>query len=80
VFATASGKSRDRDNVRKRRGRSEAPVPHVVPRTLRWTYISLMLGFGLRVLHHDRRALERARRAMARVLLSSGNIAVRDRR
>jgi integrase len=58
VFATASGKARDKDNVRtilsrvvarvneSREARGEAPLPPVVPHTLRRTYISLMLEAG----------------------------------
>jgi integrase len=63
VFATASGRSRDKDNVRTilsrvvaianevRRDRGEPPLPHVVPHTLRRTYISLMLEAGA-LLHY----------------------------
>ena len=55
VFATASGKPRNKDNVRTilsrvvekanavRAGRGRAALPPVVPHTLRRTYISLML-------------------------------------
>jgi integrase len=58
VFATASGKSRDKDNVRTilsrvvkkanaaRADGRRAALPPVVPHTLRRTYISLMLEAG----------------------------------
>jgi integrase len=58
VFATASGKHRDKDNVRTVLGRvvkqankqrtasGRAALPPVVPHTLRRTYISLMLEAG----------------------------------
>ena len=58
VFATASGKPRDRNNIRtilfrvveklneQRGDRGYAPLPPVVPHTLRRTYISLMLEAG----------------------------------
>ncbi len=58
VFATASGKPRNKDNVRTvlsrvvrranegRTSRGEAALPPVVPHTLRRTYISLMLEAG----------------------------------
>ncbi len=58
VFATASRKSRDRNNIRtilsrvvakaneRRASRGIAPLPPVVPHTLRRTYISLMLEAG----------------------------------
>ena len=58
VFATANGKPRDRNNIRtilsrvvakanERRARcGTAPLPRVVPHTLRRTYISLMLEAG----------------------------------
>jgi integrase len=58
VFATASGKPRNKDNVRtilsrvvakandRRLEGGEAPLPTVVPHTLRRTYISLMLEAG----------------------------------
>ncbi|HZL06252.1 MAG TPA: tyrosine-type recombinase/integrase, partial [Coriobacteriia bacterium] len=58
VFATASGKPRDRNNIRtilsrvvekvneQRADRGYAPLPPVVPHTLRRTYISLMLEAG----------------------------------
>jgi hypothetical protein len=58
VFATASDKSRDKDNVRtirarvvdraneRRAGRGQASLPRVVPHTLRRTDISLMLEAG----------------------------------
>jgi len=58
VFATASGRARDKDNVRtilsrvvakaneQRRMRGEPPLPPIVPHTLRRTYISLMLEAG----------------------------------
>jgi integrase len=58
VFATASGKPRNKDNVRTilsrvvekanavRAGRGRAALPPVVPHTLRRTYISLMLEAG----------------------------------
>ena len=58
VFATASGKPRDKDNVRTvlgrvvkranedRATRGQAALPPVVPHTLRRTYISLMLEAG----------------------------------
>jgi integrase len=58
VFATASGKPRDRNNIRtilsrvvekvneQRGDRGYASLPPVVPHTLRRTYISLMLEAG----------------------------------
>ena len=58
VFATANGRARNKDNVRtilsrvvataneKRRMRDEAPLPPIVPHTLRRTFISLMLEAG----------------------------------
>jgi integrase len=60
VFATASGKPRNKDNVRtilsrvvakananeQREARGQTPLPRVVPHTLRRTYISLMLEAG----------------------------------
>jgi len=58
VFATASGKPRNKDNVRtvlsrvvaraneQRKARGQAALPPVVPHTLRRTYISLMLEAG----------------------------------
>jgi hypothetical protein len=58
VFATASGKHRDKDNVRTVLGRvvkqanrqrassGRAALPPVIPHTLRRTYISLMLEAG----------------------------------
>ena len=58
VFATASGRPRDRNNIRtilsrvvakaneRRAIRGLAPLPPVVPHTLRRTYISLMLEAG----------------------------------
>jgi integrase len=58
VFATASGKPRDRNNIRtlisrvveklneQRAKRGIAPLPRIVPHTLRRTYISLMLEAG----------------------------------
>lgn len=58
VFATASGRPRDKDNVRtilgrivkraneEREPRGLIPLPPVVPHTLRRTYISLMLEAG----------------------------------
>ena len=58
VFATASGKPRNKDNVRTvlsrvveranehREARGQAPLPPAVPHTLRRTYISLMLEAG----------------------------------
>jgi integrase len=58
VFATVSGKPRDKDNVRTvlgrvvkranehRAARGIAALPAVVPHTLRRTYISLMLEAG----------------------------------
>ncbi len=58
VFATASGKPRNKDNVRtilsrvvakaneQREACGQAPLPGVVPHTLRRTYISLMLEAG----------------------------------
>jgi integrase len=58
VFATASGKPRDKDNVRTvlarvveqanehRAARGQAALPPVVPHVLRRTYISLMLEAG----------------------------------
>jgi integrase len=58
VFATASGKPRDKDNVRTvlarvveranegRAARGRGSLPPVVPHTLRRTYISLMLEAG----------------------------------
>ncbi len=58
VFATASGKARDKDNVRtilsrvvervndEREARGDPLLPRVVPHTLRRTYISLMLEAG----------------------------------
>jgi len=58
VFATASGKPRNKDNVRtirarvvekandKREDRGLAPLPAVLPHTLRRTYISLLLEAG----------------------------------
>jgi Phage integrase family len=58
VFATASGRHRDKDNVRTilsrvvkranavRKARGLAPLRPVVPHTLRRTYISLMLEAG----------------------------------
>jgi integrase len=58
VFATASGKARDKDNVRtilsrvgakvndERADHGLPPLPAVVPHTLRRTYISLMLEAG----------------------------------
>jgi len=58
VFATASGRPRNKDNVRtvlsrvvarvnERRAKAgTAPLPPVVPHTLRLTYISLMLEAG----------------------------------
>jgi integrase len=58
VFATAIGKPRDRNNIRtilarvvakaneRRAARGLAPLPAVVPHTLRRTYISLMLEAG----------------------------------
>jgi integrase len=58
VFATANGKPRDRNNIRtilsrvvekvneQRGDRGYAPLPPVVPHTLRRTYISLMLEAG----------------------------------
>ncbi len=58
VFATANGRHRDRNNIRtilsrvvekvnqQRSGRGYAPLPPVVPHTLRRTYISLMLEAG----------------------------------
>ena len=58
VFATASGKPRNKDNVRtvlsrvvaraneQRKARGKAALPPVVPHTLRRTYISLMLEAG----------------------------------
>ncbi len=58
VFATASGRPRNKDNVRTVLGRvvdranehrtvrGQAPLPPVIPHTLRRTYISLMLEAG----------------------------------
>ena len=57
VFTTASGRARDKDNVRNRvlapcvadanairRDLGRPPLPHVTPHTLRRTFISLLLA------------------------------------